>query len=269
MAINISKYIRDKIMFKEESINSFRDYYVAFSNDFATNSNFSYSLYAHRLFLYILAKIPSYDGINSNRQEKIEIDFNHFIAVFNLPASGATYKKLHEALEILHKTPVYGRHPFIGEIEMLKKTIYNVSICKDLEKHFFNLRSYVQFPFSSVMGFKSVYSFQIYAALLSKFNMAAYFSKKAGNSIREFKSSLEIDPGKIINMLDLKQPSYSLFKNLNSAVIKKAIKDINDYADLYVEYQGNNLGITFIIRRKTSNELLLSYANLLKKLQPS
>lgn len=254
-------------MFNEESIYNFRNYYVAFSNEFATRSSYSYSLYAHRLFLYVLAKIPSYDGKSSNRQEKIEIDFNHFIAVFGLPTSGASYKKLHEALEILQKTPVFGGQPFIGSAEMIKKTIYNVSISKALDKHFYNLRSYVQFPLTSVIGFSSVYSFQFYATLLARFNLAEYIKKRGGNSVLEFSETFKMYPESVTEMFRLDQPSYKLYKNLNAAVIKKALNEINLYTDINVLHNGDNNEIMLTIRRKSSDEQLVSYSNLIKKLQ--
>ena len=254
-------------MFKAESLYNFRNYYIAYSNDFALKSRYSYSLYAHRLFLYILAKIPSFDGKGSNRQEFIEVDFNHFIAVYNLPPSGSTYKKIREALDMLLEVPVYENQTFLSSAELKRKTIYNVTITPSLEKHFYNLRSYVQFPLSSVMGFSSVYSFQIYAALLSRFNMAEYYTKKAGNSVKGFKENFTYNPQTLTALLDLKQPSYKIYKNLNSAVIKKAVNDINAYADLHIEYQGNNQEIIFEVRKKTSDEQMLSYSNYLMKFQ--
>lgn len=251
-------------MLSVESVDNFRNYYVAFSNEFATNSCYSYTLYEQRIFMYILAKIPSYDGKRSNKQETIEIDFNHFINIFHLPASGATYKKIRDALFMLPKIPVLGTTPLLSEIAMKKKTIYEVKISQDLEKHFFNLRSYVQFPLLSVMEFSSVYSYQIYAALLSRFNRSLYFAKKDGNT-RGLVEEYKYEPDEIIKMLNLEQPSYRIYKNLNAAVIKKVVKDINDYGDLMISYQGNNNVIIFSVRYKTSDEQLSSYALILSK----
>ena len=254
-------------MFSSESIYNFRNYYVAYSNDFATKSSYSYTLYAHRLFLYILAKIPSFDGKESNRQEYIEVDLNHFISVYNLPPSGATYKKIRDALEMLYQTDVYEGHSFIAQPAQIKKTVFQVSITTELERHFYNLKSYVQFPLTSVMGFGSVYSFQIYASLLSRFNLAEYVAKKAGRSIIDYSEIFSYEPESILKMLSLDQPSYKIYKNLNSAVIKKAVNDINNYADLNIKYTGNNNKIMLTVRKKSSDEQLLSYSNLLQKFQ--
>lgn len=265
MAIKVSKLYKGIFMYTEEELYNFRNYFIAYSNDFATKSDYSFSIYAHRLFLYILAKIPSSDGKRSNIQEYIEVDFNHFIAVYNLPPSGVTYKKIREALLQLQNCPVYEEYTFLESTLEIKKTVYKVTINHNLDRHFYNLKSYVQFPLLSVMGFSSVYAFQIYAALLSKFNLSEYMAKKAGNEVKGHIEKFIYKPEMITRMLNLEQLSYKIYKNLNSAVIKKAINDINLYADLYVEYQGNNSQIIFSVRRKTSDEQLISYASILKK----
>ena len=167
---------------------------------------------------------------------------------------------------MLLNTAVYNNVCFLIKAEMVKKTLYRVEIHPELDEHFYNLKSYVQFPLLSVMCFSSLFSFQIYAALLSRFNLAEYITKIAGNSVKGYTESFSYKPDMITKMLKLTQSSYKNYKNLNSAVIKKAVNDINSFSDLQVCYSGNNNEITFTIRKKTSNEQILSYSKILEKL---
>lgn len=254
-------------MYSKDSIEKFRNYYIAMSNEFAQNSCYSYTLFSHRLFCYILAKIPSYDGKTSNKPDHIDVDLGHVIAVFNLPSSGTTYSKLRLSISQLLLDPVYMNEPFLDQAEQISKTIYRVRINVNLENHFFGLRAFVKFQLLSVIPFGSIFSFQIHALLLSRFRKSEHYIKIANGSIRGYIGNYSYSPEHILNMLNLTQPSYKVYKNFNSAVLKKAKNEINLYSDIDIDYQGNNLVIIFSVKHKSSDDVLRAYANILTKLQ--
>ena len=235
-------------MARKKSTEEERQYYIAKRNELIRRSRYNLTLQQKRMILYAISRIKPEDS----KDKVYEIDIKDYCKVCGLSAdSGYYYQVLRDNLQIIADTSAWiidenGKHILFRwfndvEVEPNSSKMY-VSFHKTVADYLFNLENnYTLYSFYYILTLRSNYSLDLYEEMASYRHM----DKRTEHyyPLEELKEKLNAT-------------NYTRFDNFETRVLKKAIEEINNQTDLFVDYKkvregnkstGKVIGITFYV----------------------
>ncbi len=242
-------------MTKREIIEA-QSQFVAMRNDLIQKSRYSLSLTEQKMLLLMISKITPYDEPG----KEYPFTYTHFREVCNISKGGNTNKELKAALEELKTKPLYVPlnedeevlTSWFNDARMNRKTgEIMISFSKYLTPYLYELQQqmyYTQFTLDNAAAMKSTYGIRLLEYL---------------TSIRTLRKKEPVSLYQLRKILGCEE-KYPAWKDLRLYVIEPAMKDVNTFTDMNVEYeiarrQGKKvLDIKFIIRDTDGYEAMLN-----------
>lgn len=234
----MSKKINPK---EKAEIEKQRDSLVVKANQLVQKARYDFNLQEMKIMSYCFSMIKPNDGPDTSYIFSIRdyckvcgIDYDN----------GANYQKVREGLLSIINKSFWLMEPDGSEVTVhwLDKARINrgsgkiaIRFDEDLKKYIFGLfKNFTQYELLCVLPMKSQFSFRLYELLKSQAFKHSYH--------------YDIDDLKKILMAE----NYSNFKDFRKKVLEAAIKEINEYTDLHVEWEPETkgrkvTGITFYI----------------------
>lgn len=197
------------------------------------NSRNSFSLIQHRIILLMFARMKK----GSEKFEWMEIPIKQVLGIKEGGrVKGAQYRQVKEAAIQATQSAIYveenGRWrsiPFIQADGVDHANVIRMKFVEEARDLVLNLSGgYTDYLLKNVYTFKSPHSIRIYEL------MAQYFPKIRVREmeIKHFKELLSLEK------------NYSSFSKLKKYVLDKAVDEINELSDLYLEYEVIRAGRT-------------------------
>jgi len=245
-------------------VNAGRDYFVCKSNEIIQKGRYNLSTTQQKIILYAISKLRKND--DPDKLYEISIEELCRICGFDIDSGGVYYSKIKQDMRKL-TTPVWVQFPDNSEwtvswfssvgIVPLSGTVY-VRFHEKVRDHLFDLQErYTQYHLSEVLVFKNKYAIRLFEILRS------HFTQDELNNGVEKEVVLSVE--QLRNQLCL--TAYSAFGELERNVIKKAIDEINQYAEqMNISYEKIKSGakidkIRFIITSPDFSERMNRYQN--------
>lgn len=212
------------------------DYAVVKSNQLVQQSKINLSIYEQRTINFLISKILADD----TAFEFIEFDYNDFCRLCGIKSTNRSYiKKVIKTLCDKSWWLTGGEKDilirWIGEAELTSDTI-RLKFHPQMEQFLLNLKErggYTQTELLTYLNFKNKYSPILYDYCRSYLNLTFK------NKMHAIERTLTID--ELRGKLGLNEPEnqhkYHYFKDLRTYVLEPAIAEINDYADIHIEYE--------------------------------
>lgn len=242
--------------YEEYNAETERNQLVAQSNKFIRETQNNLTLQQQKIILYIISKIkPADDDFKD-----YEIDIKDFCKVCGIDENHHENRKyLRDSIIKLHNASFW----FItDEKEMLLDWIQSITIHKDRNTITFRLDNRLKPYLLELKENFTAYELGNALILSSKHSIALYQLLKSyaylddvSFTIEEIREHLQIDKNK-----------YPLYNDFKRYVIDKAIKEINEYTDIIIEYKARRSGrttkyIDFFITTKQDTERITSRLN--------
>lgn len=233
---------------QQEELEREREQLVVKSNALIQRTRYSLSTQEQKVILYLISKIKP-ETIDF---DDVEISIKHLCEVCGIETYGGNYKYFKDTIEKLANKSFWIKN---GKEEILCRWIAKVKINtetnnavirldNDLKPYLLKLRdNFTIYELDKVLVMRSKYSIRLYEILKSYLYIGYYAVSVA-------------DLKKILNTAE-----YSEWYNLRRNVIDVAVREINKYTDLQVEYKTSKTGkaisdIYFTISLKEENELI-------------
>lgn len=227
-----------------------REMYVVKSNELIQKSRYSLTLQQQRIVLFAISKIKPTDTVDTEYEFSIAELCR--VCGLNIDAGGYYYSSIKEDLIRLTNRE-WGLLPdgsektisWIGDVEMRPAdATVKIRFNPNMEPFLFELKErYTQYKLETVLVFKNAYSIRLYELLRSfttQKYLADYMPKIKTISIEELRTRLDVK-------------GYEKWYDFERYVIRKAVVEINEYADdISIQYYANRKGrkmesITFTI----------------------
>jgi len=245
------------------NIKTLRQYKVVKANELIQKSRFSLSTQQQKCLLYIISKIKPTDK-DFNEQT---FDISEFCRVCGLDYSnGANYKYIKNSLKTLRDKSIWvtledGSETtlaWINKVTINKKSgKVKIRLDDDMKPYLLQLEEkFAQYELIHTLAMKSQYSIRIYELLKSY----------------QYKKVMDFDIDEFKRLIDAEK--YVNFKDLRVKVIAIAMREIDAYSDLLVNYtpikKGKKVvGLEFDIKYKNNvDDILATRNNIYKVLEP-
>lgn len=249
-------------------VNAAREYFVCKSNELIQKGRYNLSTTQQKIVLFAISKIKK----NDDPRQLYELSIEELCSVcgFNI-SGGSYYQNLKQDMRKL-ASPVWIQFPDNSEwtvswfsdvgIVPLSGTVY-VRFHEKIWDFLFDLKErYTQYHLSEVLVFKNKYAIRLFEILRS------YFTQDELNS--GIDKDIKIPLEHLRNQLCI--TAYPEWKEFNRNVLKKAIDEINQYAEqMQVSYTTAKTGrfistIIFTVVSPEINERINRYQNSKKRL---
>lgn len=202
--------------------------FVAMRNDLIQKSRYSLSLTEQKMLLLMISKITPYDEPG----KEYPFTYAHFRTVCNISKGGNTNRELKAALKELKTKPLVIP---LNEDEEVITSWFNdarlnrktgeimISFSKYLTPYLYELQRqmyYTQFTFDVAAAMKSTYGIRLLEYL---------------TSIRTLRKKEPVSLYQLRNLLGC-EGKYPAWKDLRLYVLEPAIKDVDTYTDMKIEY---------------------------------
>lgn len=219
----------------------------AIHNDLIQKSIFSMSLQQLRILLYMISKIKPKDDIST----LYDISIKEYCEVCNIDyTQGWHYANVKKSLDEIDKIRIWivdtdkNGKTKRTRIQWFHRLIINdgsgnieYSFNEDMRQYLFSLEGrYLLAHLEYILPMGSKYSIRLYNLLKSVEHMRIVQEEGYHISLADFKLRLDAE-------------NYDRFPDLRRRVIERALKDINDFTDIYVSV------ITEKINSKSVNQL--------------
>lgn len=189
------------------------------------------SVTEQKALCFILSKIPSGE-INHQKEGEITFDIRHFCEVCGISSTGGeSYNRVKSALERLSNNGFWIETPentklyfqWIVTPEIIPDSgIVNITIPSKIMPYVSKLsEKFTSYQLFNILALKSTYSITLYELFRSWL----------------YKGTFIIDISALREYLGIGAEKYSAFKEFKRAVLDKAIKEIEAYTDIRVEYR--------------------------------
>lgn len=224
-----------------ESIEDQRNYLVIKANDIIRKARYDLSLQELKILSYCFSMIKPTDNPDTMYTFSI-VDFCKVCGIDY--DSGKNYSAVKESINGILRKVFWLMEPDGSEVSIhwLEKARINrgsgkisVRFDEDLKKYIFGLfKNFTQYELLCVLPMRSRYSFRIYELLKS-----FAFTKRHYFELEELKKKLMVE-------------SYDRFPDFRRKVLEPAVKEINEYTDLKINWEPTTkgrtvIGITFYI----------------------
>ena len=239
----------EQLRFWKDDAEKQRNQLVVKSNELIQKSRFSLSALEQKIILYIISKIKPED----TELKEYCFDLREMCRVCGISYSGKNYLNFKDSIKALRDKSFWIETPrklytvsWIERVEIDKyQTTVSVKLDDRLLPYLLNLREcFTSYELNYTLLMKSKYSIRIYELLKSYVGIGFFH----------------------IGIVDLKKllqcESYSEYKEFRRNVIDKALKEINEFTDLEIEYQQirENRAVSallFKIKRKDDIDLTI------------
>ncbi len=221
-----------------------RNFLVVKSNEMVRKARYNLSAFEQKTLAYIISKIRPDD----TKIQNLTFTIQEYCQVCGIDyTSGGNYAYVKTKLKELADKSFWiknenGKETLVRWLQKVTITegsgIITVKLDEDIHKYVIGLyEGYTNYDLLSILPMKSNYSIRIFEFLKSY-----AFMDETITELDELKRILEAD-------------NYDNFKDFRVNVLDKAVKDINTYTDIYVEWRPIKTGrkvtlIKFIISRK-------------------
>ena len=194
-------------------------------NDLIQKTRFSLSVQEQKVILYCISKLkPDDDDFN-----RYTVDLKSLCNVCGIEEQGKNYLNFRQSINEIKKAFFWlksdnGKEVCIDWLIGVEYDPDNLSFTFGLDNrlkpYLLQLqKSFTAYELANVLNFKSKYSIRLYELLKS-----FAYRKNATFSLEQLKKLL---------MIENKYPQYKYFR---TEVLEKAVKEINTYTDIRVEY---------------------------------
>lgn len=185
------------------------------------NPKMDLSIYEYRILLFLIAQLR----FESEELETASIWVKDFLNLFNVEKNGCSYRAFKEAISSLIGKPYiidgdvfYWLDEESGAKNKSGQLLLRLN--EDVEPYVLNLkREYTSFEFGTISNFKSKYAFRVYLFFRTLKN-TGFYQCTLPKACQLFCAN-----------------KYSNWNGLNYNVLKVAIDEINDQADIYISYE--------------------------------
>lgn len=243
------------------NIDEQRDYQVVKANEIIQKARYDLNITELKVFAYIVSKIKPTDQFD---QEYI-ISIKDFCQVCGMDyKNGGNYSFIKKTLKALRDKSFWLRdeNGIESTVGWLSKARINkgsgkivVEFDKDIQKYVIGLyENFTQYSLLSTLPMKSSYSFRMFELLKSY-----AFTKRHVFDIEELKKLLGAD-------------HYVNFKDFRKKVIEIAVKEINRYTDIEVDWMPVTKGrkviqVKFNIKTRDTMDRLIASAKAVEKIE--
>ena len=239
----------------EDLIKVKRDYFVVKSNELIQQSHFKLSSVEQKTVAYICSMIKPPGRTDSPIQLEYAFNIREYCKVCGIDYnSGKNYEHVRTVLKKLLEHSLYVKLPdsdqetsfrWCSSVRLDKNSrIAYVELDKEIVPYLFNLKErYTQYHLVNILAMKSSFSIRIYEILKSY-------------TFRRHEVAFNLDElRKILAVEDIK--SYQRFSDFRKRILEPAQREINEYTDLYIDYEAIKVGkkvvkIRFIVNKKDS-----------------
>ena len=219
-----------------------RNQYVVKANDLIRKTRYNLTTQQQKIVLFAVSKIKPNDPSDT----EYEISINELAAACGLKIDngGYYYWSLKEDIKTLTKRDWCvmpdGKEStvsWIGDAEICPySSTVKITFHKQMAPFLFELKErYTQYKLQNVLAFKGKYTIRLYEILRS------HITQKMLDADRESDILLSVEELRDTLMVS----SYPRWADFDRFIIKKAIDEINKYADdIHVEYQAYKKGRT-------------------------
>lgn len=238
------------------------------SNELIQRNRFDMTLREQRLLLYCISRIKPTD----KGKETYKISIRDVCAACGIVdnVTGGAYRAMKEAVKKLDSfnffmRDVDGRDHLVHWIEHVvidpegkKKACIQFNFDPRIVPYLFDVKKrFTSYELGNVMQMQSVYGVRLYE--LSK----SY----------EFRGGHEFTLAELRYLMGAEEESYKRYSNLKQKIIEPAIKEVNSYSDLKVDYieikEGRKVtGIKFIISDNTAEKSARMWEQIDKERHP-
>lgn len=247
---------QDEIMHK-------RDYQVIKSNSLIQKTRYSLSTQEQKIVLYLISKLKP----NDDELMLYEFDTKEFCQVCGLSdQSGKHYTSLKQTIKNLSDKSFWitledGTETLLRWIEkpyiQPKNGVIQIKFDQDMKPYFLELKEhFTQYHLYYILAMRSQYSIRLYELLKSY----------------EFRQSIRFGLDNLKNKINAE--TYHRYPDFKRKVLDIAIREINEYSDIYIQYELKKTGrkvteVLFRINPKRNLEdRVETWTRIEKKLSP-
>ena len=235
-----------------KSIETERDRLVVKDNALIQRAKYNLTVNQQKIIAYLISKIKPTD----QELQKYELSIQDFCELCGINKS-SFYTEVKEIIDNLDQKNFWVetneklfKFRWFSEFEIIKGSgKVNIVLNSNIKKYLIDLKeNFTQYELYNILALKGKYSIRLYE----------WF--KSYSFMRE--KTIEINELKAILLAE----HYKNFKDFRNRVLSKAIKEINQYTDIEVEYNTINKGkkviaLIFHIKFKEALERYDSYIN--------
>jgi len=244
---------------KETAIN--REYNIVKHNDLIQKSRYNLSTQEQKIILYLVSKIKPDD----TEFHLYEFQITEFCKVCGIETSGRTYSTLKDTVLDLVNKAFWVE---VGGIDVTMRWIDRSYIDRKSGTIKIKLDELMKPYLLELQKHFTVYNLYFTLAMKSKYSLRIYELLKSYQNMGQCEFEIE----RLKKMLFAEK--YESFKDFRVKVIEIAIKEINDFSDIFVTYKFKKQGrkvhtIIFNMKLKTElSERMDTYSKIENRLSP-
>jgi Protein involved in initiation of plasmid replication len=234
------------------SVRPQREYNVTKSNELIQNGKFDLSLIEQKIILTLIQRILPTD----KEFQTYEFSIKNFCEICGIDSrNGKSYINCKNAIKSLHDKSFWIKKDkkeylcsWVSKAIIEKDSgVIEIRLDEDLRPYLLELkRNFTSYSLFYILGMKSKYSIRLYEILKSY----------------EYKNRARFDIDELKHMLCA--TNYTKWSDFKRYVIDSAIKEINNYTDVSVEYSVTKNGkkiqtLNFFIEMKEQREMLQAW----------
>ena len=238
-----------------KTVETERNRLVVKDNDLVRKARYNLTVNQQKIIAYLISKIKPTD----KELQKYEISIKEFCELCGIDKEHF-YSEIKEIIDNLDNKSFWVeteekifKFRWFSEVEIIKGSgTVKIMLNSNIKNYLVELtESFTQYELYNILALKGKYSIRLYE----------YF--KSYSFMKE--KEIEIDKLKYI----LQAENYINYKDFRVNVIEKAVKEINIYTDLKVEYKTINkgrkvIGLIFYIKTKGSMDRYIAYTSTLE-----
>ncbi len=247
----------------DHELSQLRDYKVIKSNDLIQKSRFDLGTQEQKIVLYLISKIRPED----TELHEYEFSIVEFCKICGIDyANGKNYDNIKKTIKTLNDKSIWVTLKDGGETTMrwierpyINKNsgVIKIKLDELMKPYLLQMQErFTQYELLYTLPMKSQYAIRLYEILKSY----------------EWKKTVEMDLENLKRMM--KAEHYTRFYDFKKKVIEIAMREIDDYTDLKVEYTLKKKGKQFtsivfqIGTKETLSERLLTWQNINQQITP-
>ena len=238
-------------------IESERNQLVVKDNELVRKARYNLTVNQQKIIAYLISKIKPTD----KELQKYEVSIQDFCELCGIDKT-YFYSEIKNIVENLDNKTFWVetnekifKFRWFSEVEIIKGSgKVNITLNSNIKKYLIDLKqNFTQYELYNILALKGKYSIRLYEYFKSYSFM--------------YEKKIEIDELKKV----LQAEHYVNYKDFRNRVLDRAVKEINKYTDIEVNYKTENKGkkvvaLIFYIKKKEPLERYISYNNTIDKI---
>ena len=226
--------------FEGKTLNQKRNELVVKSNDLIRKSRYELSEREQKIIIYIISLID----INDTTLKRVNIRVKDFCDICGITSQTKNRKDIYNTIQNLSDKSKWIKFEneevlfrWIDTVS-IKRGIISVKLSESLSPYIIALKeNFTKYELINVLALHSKYSIRLYEIFKSYLWIGSF----------------DISLDKLKEIINCNY--YKLYKDFNKNVLKRTVKEINDYTDLLISYstikEGKKvIGLTFKVKEK-------------------